>query len=319
MAKPIFILSLPRSGSTLLQRLLLDYGNCATLGEFSLLLRFLGDGPASTRKATYWEFLVDLAKDDMRAQWPGFDDAYYSGVRDLMLRIYSGLSNGKEWFIDKTPRYSLIADEIIKVFPDAKFIVLWRHPLAIASSMTAQKGYWYPDEFSIDMYEGLARLGAFTEKYKNKICEIRYEDLIDYPERELERLSLYLEWKDLGKVLERNLGKAAGGSLGDRTGVKKYKSLSSGSKNSWIESYNNWYRRYWAHRYCSNWKVSHVMQRYDYKYPEQLDILPVGFFSGLKDSLLSIKRTVRRHRNPVWLKRFQKKYRKINGYEVSFR
>ena len=42
-------------------------GKCATLGEPSLLLRFLGDGPALTRKATYWESLVETATAPLQA------------------------------------------------------------------------------------------------------------------------------------------------------------------------------------------------------------------------------------------------------------
>lgn len=121
MTRPVFLLSLPRAGSTLLQRLLLMSGKCATLGEPSLLLRFLGEGPAMTRKATYWESLVETAAADMRRAWPGYDAAYRAGVRDLMLGIYDGLADGKEWFLDKTPRYTLIAEEILATFPDAKF------------------------------------------------------------------------------------------------------------------------------------------------------------------------------------------------------
>ena len=91
---PIFILSLPRSGSTLLQRLLLGGGECSSLGEPSLLLRLLGDDQAMDRRAVYWDFLVTKAKRDMQERWAGFDEAYYTGVRELMYRIYGGLSDG---------------------------------------------------------------------------------------------------------------------------------------------------------------------------------------------------------------------------------
>ncbi|RYD54446.1 MAG: sulfotransferase [Verrucomicrobiaceae bacterium] len=137
MTRPVFLLSLPRAGSTLLQRLLLMSGKCATLGEPSLLLRFLGEDVAMTRRATYWESLVETATADMRKAWDGYDEAYRKGVRELMLGIYDGLAEGREWFLDKTPRYTLIGEEILATFPDAKFIVLWRHPLAVAASVSS--------------------------------------------------------------------------------------------------------------------------------------------------------------------------------------
>lgn len=319
MSKLIFILSLPRSGSTLLQRLLLGSGHCASLGEPSMLLRFLGDGPASTRRSTYWEFLVDSAQTDMREHWPEFDRVYHEGVRKLMMPIYEGLAGGKEWFIDKTPRYTLIAEEIMQCFPEAKFIVLWRHPLAVAASMTEGRGFWFPEEHAIDLYEGFTRLDAFTQHYKERICEIRYEDLVADPEAELARVGGYLGWDQLERVLSGPLAGTAGGSLGDRTGIKKYNQLSAGSKDSWVAKYNNWYRRRWAHRYCNGSDRAVVMQRHGYELPDALPGPMTGLFSGLTDCVRAANRTARRHRRPVWLKRFIKDYRKRQGYDIAFR
>lgn len=319
MSKLIFILSLPRSGSTLLQRLLLGSGHCASLGEPSMLLRFLGDGPASTRRSTYWEFLVDSAQADMREHWAEFDQVYREGVRKLMMPIYEGLAGGKEWFIDKTPRYSLIAEDIMRCFPEAKFIVLWRHPLAVAASMTEGRGFWFPEEYSIDLYEGLTRLDAFSQLHKGHICDIRYEDLVADPVAELARIGAYLGWDQLERVLSGPLAGTAGGSLGDTTGVKKYNQLSAGSKDSWVAKYNNWYRCRWAHKYCSGTERAAILKRHGYDFPEALSGKMTGLFSGLTDCVRSTNRTARRHSRPVWLKRFNKDYRKCHGYDVAFR
>jgi len=318
MVKPVFILSLPRSGSTLLQRLLLGSGRCSTLGEPSLLLRFLGNADYMSRKAVYWEFLISAAEKDMRGKWSGYDSAYYEGIRDLMMRIYSGLADGKPWFIDKTPRYTLIADEIIKVFPDAKFIVLWRQPLAVAASMAAGKNYWFPDEYAIDLHEGLDRLVDFSKKNANRICQVRYEDLVLQPVEQLQRLGDYLGWDNLPLVLDQPLTQSAGGSLGDHSGVNKYSALTADSKDSWIGAYNNWYRLSWARKFYTL-KRAESMKQLGYSLPEEFQCMGGGFCSGLYDYYLAYHRSRRRHRNPVWLKRFSRDYRKNHGYGVAFR
>ncbi|TYP00050.1 sulfotransferase family protein [Geothermobacter ehrlichii] len=323
MTKPVFILSLPRSGSTLLQRLLLMSGHCATLGEPSLLLRFLGEDDVVVRKATYWEFLVSIGMKDIRENWSGFDDAYYSGVKDLMLKIYTGLAGGKEWFVDKTPRYTLICEEIHKVFPDAKIIVLWRHPLAVAASMykTANKGFWYPEEFSIDLYEGMMRLHAFSRSHEDEICEVRYEDLVVNPAAELKRIGEYLGWDGLEEVLRTPLISSAGGSLGDPTGVKKFKTVSSSNLNKWEELYNNWYRRCWARRYFRGERLA-AMRQYGYELPEGISGMRFwrwNLLAGMKDWILAASRNSRRIRNPVLITRFLRKFRKKYGYGVMFR
>jgi len=324
MTRPIFILSLPRSGSTLLQRLLLSSGHCATLGEPSLLLRFLGNDEVMTRKAMYWEFLVSISMQDMREAWSGFDNEYRAGVRDLMMRIYKGLSGDKEWFIDKTPRYALIAEEILKTFPDSKIIVLWRHPLAVAASMfcLGRKSwgrYWFPQEYAIDLYEGLHRLQTFARNHADQICEVRYEDLVVNPESELRRIGAYLGWKGLELVLEQPLLISAGGSLGDPTGGKKFCRVSTDSLEAWKKVYSNWYRRRWARSYFSGMRAE-ALAHYSYALPENF-ITPhyFNFFAGIKDWALAANREERRFRHPVWLRRFLRKYRKAQGYDVAFR
>ncbi len=321
MTRPVFLLSLPRAGSTLLQRLLLMSGKCATLGEPSLLLRFLGEGPAMTRKATYWESLVETATADMRKAWGGYDEAYRKGVRDLMQGIYDGMADGKEWFIDKTPRYTLITEEILATFPDAKFIVLWRHPLAVAASVssTFRKGRWCPDEFGIDLHEGQARLQEFCRRHGERVFQLKYEDLVTDPAGELGRLGDYLGWENLAAVLEQELVTSTGGTLGDPTGVKRYSKISPASRDAWKAELSNWYRRAWARSYVSGERAM-KMKELGYELPDGIARGGrMGLFAGLADWFTARRRIQRRLRKPTWLPRFARKFRKERGYEVSFR
>ena len=320
MTRPVFLLSLPRAGSTLLQRLLLMTGRCATLGEPSLLLRFLGEGPAMCRKATYWESLIETSTADIRKKWPDFDREYRKGVHDLMQRVYDGLAGGKEFFIDKTPRYSLIADEIFATFPEAKFIVLWRHPVAVASSIssTFRKGRWCPDEFGIDLHEGQRRLQQFCKRHAGSIHQIRYEDLVTVPEEELAKLGAFLGIGNLAEVLERDLVTSTGGTLGDPTGVKRYAKISPSGRDAWKKEISNWYRRAWAKAYVSGSRAV-AMRELGYDLPDDVAKGPLGLVAGLADWIAARHRIRRRLRKPTWLPRFAKKFRKEHGYEVSFR
>lgn len=323
MVRPVFLLSLPRAGSTLLQRLLLADGRCATLGELSLLLRLLGEGEAMSRRAVYWESLVTTAQADIRAAWGGYDEAWRAGVRDLMLRVYAGLAGDKEWFLDKTPRYTLIAEEIFRTFPDAKFLVLWRHPLAVAASIcsTFRKGRWCPDEFGIDLCEGLDRLHAFCTAHAGAICEVRYEDLVSDPACELEKIGAYLGWDGLAAVAERELLASTGGTLGDPTGVRKYSRVSADSREAWQGQLGNWYRRGWARRYLAGDRGAWLRER-GYGLPDE--IRDAGWWQGnpwqgTLDWLTARWRIRRRLRQPTWLPRFARRFRREHDYEVSFR
>jgi len=309
MTNPIFIFSTPRAGSTLLQRMLLSSGQCATLGEPSLLLRFLGEAKDVARYATYRENNLEVSKYDMRAKWDGFDDAYRKGVRNLMLDIYTNLSDGKPFFVDKTPRYTLIAEEIYKTFPDAKFIVLWRHPLAVAASIssTFYKSRWRFDDFIVDLTTGIDRLHEFQKKHGEQVCSIRYEDLVSNPAPELAKIGDYLGWKELGEVKDQILPQSAGGTLGDPSGVHKYTKLSSESRDKWISSYNNWYRQKWAIKYFKHQR-SAWLEELGYTLPESIpsSSLIKNLTSGLSDLKYTASRT-RSHKQRA-IRAFQKDY-----------
>ena len=61
--------------------------------------------------------------------------------------------DGERYFLDKTPRYHLVVDEIMELFPDAKFIFLWRHPLAMAASVIdrSARGQLEPRPLRVDL------------------------------------------------------------------------------------------------------------------------------------------------------------------------
>ncbi|WP_367872606.1 sulfotransferase [Luteolibacter sp. Populi] len=220
----VFLLSMPRAGSTLLQRLLMGSGICKTVGEPSFLLRLLGlGGEPILRAATYSEALVETAIDDMRKAWGGFDACWKKGVHDLAVSVYNGLAGDFPYFLDKTPRYSLIADELVEVFPEAKFIILWRHPIAVMNSMstTFREGRWEPHSFDLDLYHGIDQLRKVCAKHGDRVHQVKYEDLAANPEEELARLGAYLGMPNLAEVAGKELVKGNEGKLGDPTGVKK--------------------------------------------------------------------------------------------------
>lgn len=310
----------------MLQRLLLAGGRCATLGEGSLLLRFLGnEDEVIARRATYWESLVDAARSDMRKACPEFDAIYRDGVRALMEPIYAALASGKDYFVDKTPRYSLIADEIARTFPEAKIIVLWRHPLAVASSMcrTFRRGRWCPDEFGIDLEEGFARLRAFADAHRDRICEIRYEDLLEQPAETMAKVGAYLGLPGLDEVATAELPRSTGGRLGDPTGVKRFTRVDCANAGAWLDSVDNWFRRRWCRRY---WRADAEraawMEAMGYGLPEELSRSsgsPASWWAGLVDFASGRIRVWRRIDRPTWLPRFSRRFRRRRGFGVLFR
>ena len=134
--KPLFIFSLPRSGSTLLQYILAAHSKISTVSEPWILLPFVY---ALKEEGSYSEFVhkaMVRAFSDFCEELPNGRKDYFDELSVFALRLYSKACQCEsEYFLDKTPRYHLIVEEIIKMFPNGKFIFLWRNPLSIVASM----------------------------------------------------------------------------------------------------------------------------------------------------------------------------------------
>src|SRR5689334_9524712 len=115
MVKPLFILSLPRSGSTLLQRVLAADKQIASVAEPWVLLPFVYALREQGSSAEYGHSLACMALKDFFLELPNGRQDFLSAIGSAMRELYWKATEAKEarYFLDKTPRYALIADEII--------------------------------------------------------------------------------------------------------------------------------------------------------------------------------------------------------------
>ncbi len=251
--RPLFILSLPRAGSTLLQRILAAQPSVATTSEPWLLLPqvYATRGPGA--RAEYGHLLGVRALQDFVGSLPEGADTYRAALRSFALELYGAAADGAAFFIDKTPRYSLICHELRAVFPDARFVVLWRNPLAVAASMirTWGEGRWNLHAYRADLYRGLASLIDFVETEGGGLVELRYEDLVADPEREVRRVCRETGIEFRAETLGRLEDVGLEGRMGDPTGVDRWSRVSDASLGRWPGAFGNPLRRRWARRYLS--------------------------------------------------------------------
>jgi len=251
---PIYIFSLPRSGSTLLQRILASHTAIETAPEPWIALPvFLAPKPDDIC-ATYDHSRASHAIKDVVESLPnGIADFRFEAAQFLRQIYRKTSTTSAHYFLDKTPRYHLIAEDLIEAFPDAKFIFVWRNPLAIVASMmdTWSAGKWNLHLFSIDLYRGLENLIEAYTKYEDRVVSIRYEDIVAEPTESIEQLSEYLSLPDLGEVFSalRSLGTIDAPGRGDPTGQYKYKHVSQESLNTWKTTLANPVRKRWAKQY----------------------------------------------------------------------
>ena len=254
MTTPIFIFSLPRSGSTLLQRILSTHSEIATISEPWLLLPFYYVLEERSVYAEYGHLTTHRAFKNVISNLPNGIEDYYASVQNFAHDIYQKLNTGgAHYFLDKTPRYHLIASHIIRTFPSAKFIFLWRHPLAVVASLmtlSSEKGTWKDlHRYSIDLFKGFDNLFQSFTAYGDRCISICYEDLIQSPQDTLSRLEEYLEIEFPGDALGNFMLSNLKGELGDKRGGEIYKGISVDSLDRWKKIFNTYPRKKWALAY----------------------------------------------------------------------
>lgn len=250
--QPIFIFSLPRSGSTLLQRILATDPSISTASEPSLLLPYVY---ALRRNGIYAEFrhdLVQAAIEDFCQLLPKGEADYWTELREFVLNLYRKAAEEEHrYFLDKTPRYHLIVRELIELFPEGKFIFLWRNPLAIVASImsTWAKGNWNLYAFNVDLYKGLPNLVHAFQDYSDRAFAVRFEDLVCAPGSTLPALFTYIDLDYTDRVLDNFHNIQLKGRMGDPTGIKQYSSINNAPLVKWKAILSNPVRRRWAARY----------------------------------------------------------------------
>lgn len=254
---PVFLLSLPRSGSTLLQRMLAVSPEIATAPEPWFLLPLVG----STRvEGTHTAYGQQTCAAALQGLSDGLAGASGTSWPEMVSRfagqVYDELSPaGSRYFVDKTPRYSLIAHELHEWFPEAKFVVLWRNPLAAASSFTRSisEGTWRFWRNHVDLYDGLANLVDLVRADDgDRVLTLRYEDLVTAPTGPLERIGAHLGVDiDIAAATQDFDQVPVPGRIGDHWGAARFQSLSTAPMDEWQSHYDTPVRRRWARRYLA--------------------------------------------------------------------
>lgn len=250
--QPIFIFSVSRSGSTLLQRIIAAHRGVATVSEPWLLLPYAYALKCTGVDAEYSHPKMVSAIQDFRQELPRGDDDYRDELRDCVLRLYAkAAGEDARYFLDKSPPYCLIAQEIMELFPEGKFIFLWRNPLSIVASVIETWEPWRPTLFPGDLFTGLPRLVTAHRAAAGHAHALRFEDMVGGDERPWWELMDYLEIAFDPEALRGFAKIELNGRTGDPTGVKRYSTLSCEPRQKWKRTLANPLRKAWCRRYLN--------------------------------------------------------------------
>lgn len=183
LTAPVFILSAARSGSTLTRVILGSHSRLYAPPE--LPLKHLG-----VRAETPW---VRTSVEAFGLTPEELDYLLWDRVLSDALR-----RSGKSTIVVKTPSNVLIWERLVACWPDARFIVLLRHPAAaVASLHVAWNPEWHPDSagsFEESVSKGLRYMTKVEEARRAlPALTVRYEDLTTDPETVARRMCGFLD------------------------------------------------------------------------------------------------------------------------------
>ncbi|MDG2305923.1 MAG: sulfotransferase [Candidatus Binatia bacterium] len=237
----VFLLGAPRSGTTLLARILSAHPAVYGRAEPHLItpLAHLGYY-ASVQKAPYDPFNVQQAVHEFVEDLPQGEDDYLEALRayaDSMYgRMLDSAGEKKRYFLDKTPAYALVLPFLTKLYPNAKYVILTRHPLAILTSYVNSffDGEW---EVALSHNPILERyVPALAKMVREKpvaLAHVRYEEFVADPEKGFRGICEYLDIPfDSSAIDYQESGESFEG-LGDPTGVHQHDRPVTSSIGSW--------------------------------------------------------------------------------------
>lgn len=207
-AGPIFIIGAMGSGSTLLRLILDSHDNIGIPQETGFMRAY--------NAHQYVPFKWSGRNWARRMGWTRKElDQELAAFYDRIFRRYAE-KHGKSRWGDKTPFHTWHVDDMARVFPDAVFVAIVRHPGGCVGSNMSRWGQSV--RHATDHYRRynteIARLAAV---HGERFAVVRYEDLVLRPEPTLRELLDWLgeDWSP--SVLEHH---AVQGSRGGKRKVE---------------------------------------------------------------------------------------------------
>jgi hypothetical protein len=243
----IFLIGAPRSGTTLLARMLSAHSQIYGRAEPHLITPIAHLGYfGNVQKAPYDPFNAEQAVKEVVAEIPRGEAGYLEALRAYTDSMYAQMMErapaGKRFFLDKTPAYGLVLPFLTKLYSRARYVVLTRHPLAILTS--------YVESFFDGDYHVAIAHNPILQRYVPALAHlvrtqpvplvwVKYEELVKDPETHFRRVCEHLGIPFEAQAISYGESGEEFKGLGDPTGVAKHTRPVTSSVSKWAAEIAN--------------------------------------------------------------------------------
>jgi hypothetical protein len=217
----------------------------------------------------------------------------------MILNLYSDFIRNQnvEFFLDKTPRYYLIFEDLLETFSASKFLLLLRNPLAVLNSIikTWVVNDWERlNDYVIDLYCAVDIFSDIIINRKSQILILHYEDLIKNPSSQLKGIFNYLNLEFEKEIIDKTFTNKRNWSFGDQNFYSQKKILKNNDK-VWYKSLED--PQIW--RFLYDYLISLGEKKYTilgYNYDRDLEILrqniPADYFKDIISETQSLESVI---------------------------
>lgn len=197
---PIFVLGMPRSGTTLMEMILVSSGQVAGLGELATIMQISSAAAGADARLGNPRSLSSWMR-----RWR--DDAFTEAATFYLAEVERRCRYMPGNFVDKMPGNVFALGQIGLMFPEARIIRMHRDPLDVCvSCLLGHFGighlYSYRPEWLGEAWRAYRDAADLQcPMIPNPVLDVHYEKLVGAPEAETRRIFQFLELEWTPKVL----------------------------------------------------------------------------------------------------------------------
>ena len=212
-SRPIFIIGMPRSGTTLIEQILSSHSQIYGAGELDFLPKII---------------------DRLGIKKPRNLESFFTEIRNSYYDQIKRISN-ENYIIDKLPVNYKWIGFIINALPESKIIHIERNPMAVCWSNYKTSFVDSGMDFNLSQQDiakyyslYLDTINFWKSKYAKKIFDVSYENFVNDFETNSKKILNFLDlnWEDQIKNYDKNIRPVTTASFQQvREGIKKNTSM----------------------------------------------------------------------------------------------